>query len=194
MKTMMNYKILVFAALMVVALGCDEKEMKLYPTIEESTIVTVEEKGYFEKDAILKVTDIKQAIADLELEEDGQIESISIEGVWFVVTPLANNTAQKVSLDLLIAGWGGGEMQLLDDLELPVPTKETTIHLHQALKRAGVVELRKQMNAVVTNGVIGGDIKMKLEGTPFPEESMLHLQIEVVVRGTIVFTQTVTMI
>ncbi len=184
--------IILFIAVLFTA--CDEKDIRLYPSFEESTIVNVNSIGEFDESTIIYASQINDAVNDLDLEEDGEIERVAIEGVWVVVTPLDGNTAESVMLNVDIASGSSITKPLLKNYKIDVPSKETVYYLPDDLDSDGVVVLKSRLNSIVVDGELTNDVDLFLYGSPSPEYSTIKLQIEVFVKGCVVFVQTVDML
>ncbi len=189
---MRKLSIVLFFAVLFAA--CDEKDIRLYPSFEESAVVNVDSTGDFEEYTTIYASEINDAVNDLELEEDGEIESVAIEGVWVVVTPLAGNTAEKATLNVDIAAGESVTKSLLKNYVIEIPSKETTYYLPDDLDKNGVAVLKARLNSIVVDGVLTDDVDLTLYGAPTPAESTIKLKIEVFVKGSVVFVQTVEML
>jgi len=184
--------IVLFIAVLLTA--CGEKDIRLYPTFEESTIVNVNSSGEFEEYGTIYASEINNAVNDLELEEDGEIESVAIEGLWVVVTPLNGNTAESVTLNVDIKEGESVTKAILKNYKIAVPTTETTYYLPDDLDKNGVAVLKARLNSIVVDGVLTDNVDLALTGEPTPENSTIKLQIEIFVKGSVVFVQTIEML
>ncbi|TLX77037.1 hypothetical protein E9993_04970 [Labilibacter sediminis] len=183
-------KIFLFIAAVLVVASCKQKELNLYPSFEESASMTIDETGSFEEEGAISASDIHKAIDELDLDEDGSITDVSVEGIWIVIEQLQGNTAQSFNLDIVIDDWMGGEKYILDDFEVNIPPQKSTINFPKKLKKEGVLELNRQLIDII---LMGGSrsISFTAEGDAIPEGSMIKVRLELYVKGSVVFTQIV---
>ncbi|MCU4175990.1 hypothetical protein [Carboxylicivirga sp. N1Y90] len=180
-------KLLFIAALVIGMSACEEKEINLYPSIEESAKVDIT-TGDFEESAIIYSSAISNAV-DEAVDGDGDIERVVIEGIWFELTPKSKNTAQSMTVNLSIKKWGTEEYEaILDDFTFDI--KEGKVNFIKELKAAGILVLKEQINALAL-GTASNDIKFEIEGDVTPEGSEVNVELEVFVSGTVVYGTTI---
>lgn len=192
-------KIIVFAWVVLLLGACGEKDLKFYPTFEESITIPVDNEVVSEFKGTILASDISNAIDDVLDQTDGEIESVNIEALWFVVKPLANNKVQKATCDVFIKSWTSGEYkQILEDYEIKVDKDLKQTPLNELMKD-GVDELVAQLDAIA-KGNESQDITFKIEDVvevvelEGEEEKRVHVDVMVNVRGTVTFAQTVEML
>lgn len=173
-------------AVVIFTLSCEEKDVKLYPVFEESAIITIDESD-FEEHAIITASTIDNAIADVA--DLDKIEDIMLEAIWLEVRPKAGNTATSMTVDLKIKSWNSDlYLYVVDDYVIPVEAKKIT--LLQGLVPAGVNELKDQLDAF-SKGSALGNIDFETEGTVSPKDEVVDVEIEIYVRGTVVYKETI---
>jgi len=170
--------------------ACDEKDVNLYPSFNESIKVLIKEQGSINESGLMSSSDINKEIDNLDLDESGTIKSVNVEGIWIVVEELGDNTAQSLSLSIGIRDWNGGMEYIVESYTLVIPTTKTTINLPEYLKTDGVNELKDQLSSVIVDGVLK-DIQFDVEGIASPSGSVIHIELEIVVKGAVVFSQTI---
>ena len=104
-------KIIAFIGVALLLSACGEKDLKFYPTFEESITIPVDTEVESEFKGTILASDINNAIDDVLDQSDGEIESVNIEALWFVVDPLVNNEVQKATFDVFIKSWTSGEYE-----------------------------------------------------------------------------------
>lgn len=179
-------KLIFIAALIIGMSACEEKEINLYPSIEESAIVNIS-TGDFEESATIYSSAITDAVN--EAVDGGDVERVVIEGIWFELTPKSNNTAQSMTVNLRIKKWGSEEYEaILDDFTFDI--KDGKVNFINELKADGILVLKEQINAMAL-GTASGDIKFEIEGDVTPEGSEVNVDLEVFVSGTVVYKTTI---
>ncbi|WP_282039547.1 hypothetical protein [Saccharicrinis aurantiacus] len=173
----------------ILLIACDEKEIKLYPTIEHDATIIVADNGNFEKQAIIYASTINESIQDLEFEDAG-IEDVYIEGVWINVKTLGMNEADTIALDLTIKE-NNQLKYLLDNYELVIPDDEEEIFLPDYLQKEGVDALHNLLKDIVVSGAADTDIEFLAMGQASPEDSYINVELEILIKGTVVFSQTI---
>ncbi|WP_143525064.1 hypothetical protein [Labilibacter marinus] len=186
-------KIIIALLAVVVFTACEEKDIRLYPTIEESLEYTIDGQGDFSESEYLKSSEILSAVNDLDFGEDGQIEDVTIEGIWIVVKKLPKNTAESVTMDLSIE-IAGVEKELLNNYMFQVPAEEKTFYISGDLIKAGVVALSNEMRSIIIDKMVSGDVEFNIEGTTMPADSKINMEVEVFVKQGLVIKETVKMI
>ncbi|MCW3788818.1 hypothetical protein [Plebeiibacterium sediminum] len=189
---MRKFSIVLLLAVLFTA--CEEKDIKLYPSFEESTIVNVNTTGEFEEYTTIYASQINDAVNDLELEEDGEIESVAVEGIWMVVKPLSGNTATSATVNVTIKAGDQDYKPLLKNYVVDIPSVETTYYFPEYLDKNGIALLKARLNNIVVDGILTDDIDLKVSGNTTPENSTVKLEIEIFVKGSVVFVQTVELI
>lgn len=184
--------IFVWAALLLGA--CGEKDLKFYPTFEESIAIPIESNADItEYKGFISAAEINAAVDDVLDQADGEIESVNIEALWFVVKPLTNNEVQKATCDVFIKSWTSGEYeQILDDYEVKVDASLIQTPLNELMKD-GVDELIAQLEAIVKGNAVE-DITFKIEDIVGEGGKKVHCEVTINVRGTVTFAQTVEML
>ncbi|WP_430932544.1 hypothetical protein [Saccharicrinis sp. 156] len=170
--------------------ACEEKDIRLYPSFEESSVFTINEQGYFEEEESISYFNILDAISDLEIE-DGEIEDVTTEGIWIVITKLSGNTAESVTVDLSVGTENSGSQNLLKNLTIPIPDETTEIFLSSDLIKAGVNLLNSLFYNVIVGGSSVDDIEFELSGTTNPANSTVNIMLEVFVKEGVVVKQTI---
>lgn len=173
----------------ILLIACDEKEIKVYPTIEHNATIIVADNGDFEKQAVIYASTINEGIQDLDFD-DAAIEDIYIEGVWIKVKTLSMNEADKIALDLTVKE-NNQLKYLLDNYELVIPDVEEEIFLPDYLQKEGVDALHNILNNIVVNGAADTDIEFMAMGQASPEDSYINVELEILIKGTVVFSQTI---
>jgi len=187
-------KIIVFVWVALLIGACGEKDLKFYPTFEESITIPVESNvDITEYKGVISAAEINAAVDDVLDQSDGEIESVNIEALWFVVEPLDNNEVQKASCDVFIKSWSSGEyVQILEDYEVQVDASLKQTPLNELMKD-GVDELIAQLEAIVKANSTE-DITFKIEDIVGEGGQKAHCDITINVRGTVTFAQTVEML
>jgi len=181
-------KTILLVAVIIGLISCEEKEISLYPNFEESATFRIDTDG-FEKKAVINASRISSAVNDA-VDDEGAIERIVLEGIWFELSPNKANTASKLTIDFGIQSWDTDVyLPILDDFEFEI--KEGKLVFLKHLQAAGVNELKKQINAIA-KGSVGGDLVFKAEGVVSPEGSTVDVDVEVFINATVIYTSTVT--
>ncbi len=189
----MMKKILIIIIITGLFTACDDKEVRLYPTIEVSADRVVNQQGAFDAYTVYSAQEINNLINDINSEYDGEIEDVTVEKAWLVVTPLANNTAESVTIDVEI--WSDNEsFYILEDYEVIIPSITKKYMLPNYLKKAGVEELQNQLDAIIVYKTKVDDIEISFEGEPTPANSAIHLELQLFVEGSVVVKQLVEML
>jgi len=184
-KEMRNSLMIFFIALCVIA--CEEKEISLYPSIEESVSIDIKTSS-FEESATINGFDINESVNDV-VEGDGKIERIIIEGIWFELTPKSTNTAKSIVLNFDIKSWANDSyLSILKNYQFDI--KPGKVVFIKELQIDGANELRRQINAIV-KGVSGGDMKFEVEGEVSPVQSVVDVELEVFISGTVIYKGTI---
>ncbi len=187
-------KILIIILIAGLFTACDEKEVRLYPTIEVSADRVINQEGEFEAFTVYSAQEINDLINDISSEYDGEIEDVSVEKAWLVVTPLANNTANSVTMDALIWSDNQSVYYLIEDYEFTIPSNTRKYMLPNYLKKEGVLELQNQLDAIIVDKTKVDDIEISFKGEPSPANSVIHLELKLFVEGSVVVKQIVEML
>lgn len=182
-------RLLFFISVILLITSCDEKNINLYPSFKQSAKVFINNQGAVNENCFISSSEINKAIDDLDLDESGAIKSVNVEGIWIVVEKLSENTAQSVNLSISIRDWYEGEKYIIEDYPLDIPNTKTEIYLPTYLKRYGVDEVKNQLSSLIIDGALK-DIQFNVVGMPFPNESVVHVELEIFVKGSVVFSQT----
>lgn len=182
--------LLFIISILIFLTSCEEKYIYLYPSFKENTSVTLNSTGAFSEGGLISASEIKSAIDDLDLEESGAIDAVSVEGLWLIVEKLSNNTAQTVNLNLDIENGAGGESKILDDFVLNISNERDTVNLPNELKEDGISEIKKQLSSIILDDD-ANDIQFNLTGTAESIESVVNIKVEIYVKGSVVFKQTI---
>jgi len=181
-------KKILFILALILVMGCDEKEIKLYPSIEEGAEFSITTAS-FEKLVTIPLYQISEAINDVV--EEGEIEKVSLEAIWMEIDPQAGNTATSVSLDLSIKSWSTHTfIKVVDDMVIPINNKPAKITLVQGLQMVGIDELKEQLNAIASGSGMD-DLIFEAEGDVTPEGGLIDVNVKVFVRATIVYSQSI---
>lgn len=181
-------KTILLVAVVIGLISCEEKEISLYPNFEESATFRIDTDG-FEKKAVINASKISSAVNDA-VDDEGAVERIVLEGIWFELSPNEENKASEVVVDFGIQSWDtDAYLPILDGLKIEI--KEGKLVFLDKLQAAGVNELKKQINAIA-KGSVGGDIVFKAEGDVSPEGSRVDVDVEVFINATVIYTSTVT--
>lgn len=185
-------KVLVVLFAVLVFTACEKKDIRLYPTIEESLEFTIDGQDNFSESEYLSSSVIMNAVNDLDFDEAGEIEDVTIEGVWIVVTTLSKNTAESVTMDLSIEV-DGMKSLLLEGYNFTIPADTETFYISADLIKAGVLALNTEMKNIIIDGITSGNVKFSIEGTTMPADSDINLDIEVFIKQGLVIKETVEM-
>jgi len=184
-------KIAIIICSVLLFISCEEKDVRLYPSIINKAKVIVNQQGAFDKSAQISTSEISNSISDVELDASGVIEDITTENVSLKVKRLSGNKAESVKLDLSIEVNESGDKYILDDFVFTIPENEAEYNISKSLKSEGVRELTKQLFNVVVNKNTDTDIEFSFEGTPTPENSNINVEIEIKLQNGLVFKQTI---
>jgi hypothetical protein len=171
--------------------ACNVENIRLYPSFEESTILTIDEETDFYEELIIPSSDIYASITELDLDDSGTIEDINIEGIWIVITPLTNNTAQWVTLNLSIKVDEYDQEWMLNNYTITIPDKTTTIYLASDLIKSGVHALNTQMYKLIVSQSTFKDIEFEISGYTTPTNSTINVSIELFIQSGLVYHQTI---
>jgi len=183
-------KKIVFLLLLVVGLvSCEEKEVFLYPNFSESATFNIKTDG-FEYGATIDASAISDEVNDA-VEDEGSIDRVVLEGLWFEVTENSGNTADKLTIDLKIKENGSDEyLYILKGYEFEI--KNGKVVFLDKLVPEGVLALKNQINDIAL-GMSSGDVAFKAVGETTPEGSEVDVKVEVFVNATVVYTTDVGM-
>ncbi len=174
--------------LLIMAWGCEEKDILLYPTIEESGVFSITTSGFEEK-VVIPVSEINDAIYDVS--DGSSINEIILEAIWVEVTPKQGNTATRVSMDLSIQSWSTKEfIGVVEGFEVTIGDEPMKVAVVKGLQEAGVNELKLQLNEIA-KGNGWQDVVFETEGVVTPPDGVINVDIEVFVRGTLVYAETI---
>ena len=162
--------------------SCESKEVKLYPSFTHVAEVVVNNEGSYNEIMEVTVSEIRDAIADLDT--DGQILDVMIEGIYLDVTKNAavgspDNTASSISSSIVLTDWDGGDHLLIEDLVVNMSEATQEINLQSSLRGAGVKQLRDILYAIAKNDVPAGEEKVgiRLTGGPTPSNSYINARL-----------------
>ncbi|MCG8580779.1 MAG: hypothetical protein MI866_12730 [Bacteroidales bacterium] len=181
-------KKLMILMLVIMAWGCEEKDILLYPTIEESGNFNISTSG-FDEMVVIPVSEINNAINDVS--DGASINEVILEAIWVEITPKQGNTATKVSMDLSIQSWNTQEfINVVEGFEVSIGNEPSKVAIIQGLQQAGIDELKLQLNEIATgNG--WQDVVFETEGVVTPPGGVINVDVEVFVRGTLVYAETI---
>ncbi len=180
-------KIVMLLAIMLGMIACEEKDISLFPSFEESAKFNINTNS-FEEDATIYSSVISDAVIEAT-DGEGGVERLVLEGLWFEVTPNSGNTAQAMTLTFQIKSWATDEyLPILEDFTFTVNSGK--VNFLKELKSEGVIELKNQLNAIA-KGLPSSDIKFESEGIVTPEGGTVDVDVEVFVNATVVYTTTV---
>ncbi len=186
---MKKVTIVLFCALLLIA--CEEKEIKLYPSIKNTATLLIDQQGNFEKNAIISSTEIRNSIDDVDFDESGAIENITTENITLIVKRLSGNTAESAKLDLTIEVNNEGAKNILDDFVFTIHANETQIDISKSLKAEGVKELTDQLKNIIIGSNSSNDIEFKVVGSSTPVDSKVNIELQVIVQNGLVIKQTI---
>jgi len=173
--------------------SCDLKDVKLYPSMSESTTEYIHHQGSYYETGIYNVTEIKNSINDLDAE--GRVTDVMIEGLYLNI--LLNTqidypvtTATSTSADLILTDWDGIDFNLADDVTIELNKTSQTVNLHEYLDSEGVNQLRDMLFDVATNAVPAGatEVRVALNGVMTPVNGFVNAQVDIVIDLSIEFT------
>ncbi len=163
-------KKILFIVLILVGIGCEEKEVFLYPTIEEGALFTIKTSD-FEDEVVISVGQINEAISDAT---DGEgIEDVILESIWLEITPKSGNTAQEVTMDLAIQSWQSQQfIGIVNDFVVKIGDKPSKLIVIKGLLNPGVEELKKQLDEIIVKQA-GQNITFETEATVAPHGAVV---------------------
>jgi hypothetical protein len=137
-------------------MGCDDKEIKLYPSFTQTAEAIIHHDGNYNEFADIYVTEIRNAIDDLDT--DGGITDVMIEGIFLDVTKNAasgytSNSASATTSNIILTGWDGNEYILIENLSINLNSETQEINLQNSLKKAGVKQIREKKLDISQNKV-----------------------------------------
>lgn len=182
-------KIVMLMALVMTMVACEEKEISLYPSFEESATFNINtESGSFLENAIIYSSDINKAVNDVK-DDGGILDRIVIEGIWFEITPKSANTAQSMEVSFQIRSWDTDKLlPILKDFSFDIKAGKVNFIKH--LSAEGITELKRQLNAIA-KGLPSDDIEFVTEGGVLPDGSRVDVDVEVFVNATVILSTTV---
>lgn len=183
-------------ALLVMLGSCETKNVNLYPTFTQSAEVDVHNTGTYSESGSISVADVRQAIADLEIQED--ITDVMIEGVWLEVTKDAvsgygNTTATSATADLILNDGTGTRYNVLKSLTIDLTKTTQTIYLHNKLNKSGIQKLRTIMLGIAQN-TLPSDynvVAFELEGSTVPANAFINAHVKIFVKVAVEYAQEV---
>lgn len=185
---------LAIATVAMMLASCEEKDIKLYPTMDYTTTAFVHGQGSYSEEPNISVSDLRQAINDLE--GDGEVTDLMIEGIYLKITRngsagYPNTTATSGSGYLSITSWEGQETAIVNNLQIDLTKETQEINLRDYLNKAGVQILKNMAYAVAKDSVPDGKnfISISLSGAPSPSTGYVNAKIEVVVKIAVEYTQ-----
>jgi len=186
---MKTFNSLLFVAVIALITGCDST-VKVYPSFTHVSDIVINDKGeYNEVDDVL-VSEITDAISDLEAE--GQILDIIIEGVFLDVTKNPSidspeNTATGFNSSIFFNDLDDVQYLLIEDLEIDMSVLTQEIDLNSSLSDDGINKLRNAIYAIAIDDASfeEDNIGFRIMGTSIPADSYMNaelsLRIEIVV-------------
>jgi len=179
-------KIVVFLILMLTLLsGCENKSVNLFPTFEKSIVFPVKTTD-FDFIGVIKAADIQDAI-DKYLENN-DVGPVSLEAVWFEIRPQKNNSASSVRINLCILSQNDRKVtHVLDDYVMKIGHGNSMKPVLSGLKKEGVAELLKQLDAIVKGET--KDLRINASGVVSPDSAEVNVEIELFIRGAVEISQ-----
>lgn len=192
------FKAVCLLAFVMLLAACETKEIKLYPSIEESRIFEIANDGSNDIQQCINDKMIQERIDDLE--QDGDITAVMVEGIWVdafkdSVQQAGITTAQSVSASLVLKGWDGKEYVVVENLIIDVTKKQQRIYLNSHVKKEAILKLKTMIFefATFSNGD-NHEICFELKTKTIPEVSYVNSLIEVFVKVAVEYSQEVKMI
>ncbi len=182
-------KIVLMMGLMIGLVSCEEKEISLYPNFKESVKFNINTEG-FEKNVVINSSQINDAVKDV-VDDDGSVEKVILEGIWFEVSPKTGNTATDMVVDFYIKSSNSDiYLPVLEDYNFAI--KQGKVNFIKYLQKTGVDELKKQLNAIAKEETME-NIGFKASGTVTPAGSKVDVDIEVFINASVVYKNVVGM-
>ena len=176
--------------------GCGDKVIKFYPTFEEEIEFTINNSGQFEESMYLLRQQIEDALADVEIPEDGAIESVDIESLSIEFDAQTGNEANFITFQGSISGLNSvGFTDLVQQVTLPVNNTKLTL---TALANAGVAEMTEQLRGVIENDLTlpanFTGIELKVSGNSAPTAGQaINVKGKFYVKVSMVYSQDVSL-
>lgn len=195
MKLMKFTWVIVLAILLA---SCETKKIKLYPTIQESKVFDIVNSGGSDEEECINVDEIQDHINDLN--QDGDITAVYIEGVWLeikkdAITGSPATTATTTTVNLVLKGWDGSDYVLVQNMVVDVTKSKQTIYLHPYLKKQAILKLKEMFFKVATlNNGDKYELCFELNSDNQPANSLLNTRVEVFVKIAVEYSQEVEMI
>lgn len=184
MKTLNSLLVITVIALLM---SCDAKEVNLYPSFTHTAEVVVNQEGAYDEAIDIFVSEISEAIADLDT--DGGILDVMIEGMFLEVTPNAasgvpENSASRITSSIVLTDWNGGEHLLIEDLSIELTEVTQEVNLQSSLRKAGVKQFRDILFAIAQNDIPAGKEKVgvRLTGSPTPSGSYINVELKLKIK------------
>jgi hypothetical protein len=191
---MKNFNLLIFMAVVGLLMGCDDKEIKLYPSFTQTAEAIIHHDGNYNEFADIYVTEIRNAIDDLDT--DGGITDVMIEGIFLDVTKNAasgytSNSASATTSNIILTGWDGNEYILIENLSINLNSETQEINLQNSLKKAGVKQLRDILLAIAQNNVPSSKEKVgiRLTGIPTPSNGYINAKMELRIKVVVEYSE-----
>lgn len=184
-------KLILIPLILLLLNACDEKEVRLYPSFQNSVVYTLDSQGSFDLEESISSVEILDAVNDLDLDESDMIEDITTEGIWIVIKKLDGNVAESAQMDVSIGVDGISMGLLLDDYKFNIPADTETFYVSSSLIKLGVKALSSQFRDIIINRISDGDVDIRIEGFTVPSGSKLNIEIEIFVKQGLVIKQTI---
>ncbi|MEN9444587.1 MAG: hypothetical protein RIS47_1477 [Bacteroidota bacterium] len=191
---MKNISFILLATTILFFGSCEDKMVKLYPTMDGKKEFVISNVGSFSNEVIISRADIEASLKDLDIPAEGEVLSVSVETVQLKVAPKADNACTAVMVSGTIQEIGvATKKEFVKNFQLPVPTEPMTIKLG-GLVEAGVAEFTSQLDRIIRTKTLPADftgLKCVVSGTSFPVDKKLSFDMELIVKITIEYQQKV---
>jgi len=167
-----------FILTLVIFYGCEEKQLFLFPTLTHQVQYTVDETtGVIHEDGQLALEEINDFLTEIQL--DGLIEEIGLEGFAFSFDIYDDNEAETVVLSAFIQDASGETVAIFEDQQFDIANIEegATYSVTDLLQEEGVQALEDIINGLVADPGQYDTVNIAVDGVSSPSGVAAHMEV-----------------